>query len=113
LLAALDTLDRPPDLVVIDGYVWLDRHEGLGAHLYEALERRVPVIGVAKAAAPPSPAAQVVLRGRSRRPLYVTSAGLPVEVAAAKVRSMAGPHRIPTLLGEADRLARAAARGFC
>jgi deoxyribonuclease V len=41
LLAVL-ALDPLPECVVVDGYVWLDGEgrPGLGAHLWEAIERR-------------------------------------------------------------------------
>jgi deoxyribonuclease V len=106
LLAMLATLDERPELVVIDGYVWLGAERpGLGAHLYEALERRVTVVGVAKrpylgALAVP------VLRGASKQLLYVGAAGVALEEAAEKVRTMHGIHRIPTLLKRVDRLSR-------
>jgi deoxyinosine 3'endonuclease (endonuclease V) len=50
LLAAIHEVETSIDCVVVDGYVWLrpDSARGLGAHLYEALVGRVPVIGVAK-----------------------------------------------------------------
>jgi deoxyinosine 3'endonuclease (endonuclease V) len=49
LLAALRRLP-PMEIVLIDGYVWLDNLgiPGLGARLFQALEGEVPVIGIAK-----------------------------------------------------------------
>jgi hypothetical protein len=38
--------------------------------------------------------------------LHVTAAGVQVGEAAGRIRSMAGPHRVPTLLKKVDRLAR-------
>lgn len=95
------------DLVVVDGYVWLDAdgRKGLGAHLHEALG--VPVVGIAKTPFAGGGHAREVLRGTSARPLWVTAAGLDPAVAAAGVRSMHGPHRIPTLLALVDDVARA------
>jgi deoxyribonuclease V len=111
LLAALRGRGEP-DLaaVIIDSYVWLDGSgkPGLGAHLHEALGRRTPVIGVAKTSFAGSSFAAPVLRGDSKLPLYVTAAGVPVHEAAAFVKSMHGPHRIPTLLKRVDRLCREA-----
>ena len=48
LLQDLDVRDI--SLVVVDGFVYLDDdgRYGLGGHLYERLERRVQVMGVAK-----------------------------------------------------------------
>jgi len=111
LRVALLALPERASSVVIDGYVFLDAagHPGLGAHLYEALGRATPVIGVAKTPFMGSPHAIHVLRGTSKRPLYVTGAGVDPREAADAVRAMHGAHRMPTLLGLADRLARSAA----
>lgn len=110
ILELLDTLDTPPDAIVVDAYVWLDDAgtPGLGAQLYEALDRRTPVIGVAKTAFAGSTHAIAVTRGESRRPLYVTAAGVDARRASQWVAAMHGKHRIPTLLKRADRLCRAA-----
>lgn len=107
LLAVLK--EAPPlEVVVIDGYVWLDeeRRPGLGAHLYEALGRKVPVVGVAKTAFRGSAMAEKVLRPSSAKPLFVTSVGMPQAEAAARVRELHGAARIPTLIRLADALAR-------
>jgi deoxyribonuclease V len=107
LLRVLGAVTEPLEAVVIDGYVWLgEARPGLGAHLYEALGRRVPVVGVAKTAFHENPAALPVLRGQSRKPLYVTAVGLEASAAAEQVRRMHGPSRLPTLLGRVDRLCR-------
>ena len=89
---------------------WLDRagRRGLGAHLYEALARVTPVIGVAKNRFGPR-AEQVaieVLRGASSRPLFVTAIGVDAEAAAADISRMHGEHRLPTMLKRVDRLCR-------
>jgi deoxyribonuclease V len=90
--------------VVVDSYVDLGPSPGMGRHLYDALEGRARVVGVAKR--PFGSARPIeVLRGASGRPLYVTATSDPTE-AAAGVRSMQGPHRIPTLLKRVDALAR-------
>jgi deoxyribonuclease V len=101
------------EVVVVDGYVWLrdETSPGLGGHLYEALGRAVPVIGVTKTRFASARAARAVLRGDSRRPLYVTAAGLDVEEAARCVQRMHGAHRVPTLLKRVDLLCRGAGRG--
>ena len=107
LLAVLETLP-PIEVAVIDGYVWLDdaMKPGLGAHLYEALSRRTTVIGVAKSKFRGANHAQEVLRGTSGRLLFVTSAGIPPQLAADYVRSMHGAHRIPSMLARVDQLCR-------
>jgi deoxyribonuclease V len=108
LLAVLEP--RLPEIqtVIVDGYVWLrDEHTpGLGAHLYEALGRRVPVIGVAKTCFQSAGAAKAVVRGCSKRPLFVTAAGVDIITAAACVRRMHGGNRIPTMLRRVDQCCR-------
>jgi len=111
LLEVLGTLDSKPSIAVVDGYVWLDdqARPGLGFHLHQALESKVPVVGIAKTAfAGVEAAAQVakVLRGESKRPLFVTAVGIQLAVAGNLVQSMAGAHRIPSLVAAVDRLAR-------
>jgi deoxyribonuclease V len=113
LVAVLGLLRDPPEVVVIDGYVWLASPErpGLGAHLYEALGRGSAVVGIAKTpflGAEQSAVVAAVYRGRSLRPLYVTSVGMDLRVAAAYVGRMAGEHRVSELMRRVDRLAREA-----
>lgn len=110
ILAVLNTLDLVAvQAIVIDGYVVLDDtgKPGLGTYLYNALDQRIPVIGVAKTTYANNEAhVTEVLRGQSERPLYVTAVGMPREEAAAGIRAMAGEYRIPTLLKQLDSLTR-------
>lgn len=107
LLRVLALVPEPLEAIVVDGYVWLGQDKpGLGAHLYEALGRAVPVIGVAKTSFHSSDVALPVLRGQSQRPLFVTAVGLSAPTAAEHVQRMHGPSRLPTLLGRVDRLCR-------
>lgn len=112
--ALLGTLDERPNIVVVDGYVDVGPgRPGLGRHLFDAmtLGGSVVVVGVAKTAFAGAPAVEV-RRGRSEKPLFVTSAGLDPAAAAREVARMAGRHRIPTLLQRVDQLARGSeARG--
>lgn len=94
-----------PHVLIVDGYAALGNKPGLGGHLHEALGRRYPVIGVAKSRFGRVPTAEV-FRGQSTKPLFITSAGMDQETAAACIRRMHGAHRIPTLLKAVDRLAR-------
>ena len=94
------------NIVVVDGHVWLaEGQRGLGHYLYEALDKKVQVIGVAKRHFINGMASEV-LRGESQNPLHVTSIGLNVAIACDRIQSMHGPYRIPTLLKRADTLAR-------
>jgi deoxyribonuclease V len=105
ILALLDVIDMPLDTLIVDGYVMLGPRPGLGRHLFKALGDRIPVIGVAKNRFKGASALSVY-RGVSRKPLYVTAAGMAAEEAAVRIQSMHGAHRIPTLLRQVDRLAR-------
>ncbi len=93
-----------PNVIVVDGYVWLgDGKPGLGGHLHAAMGGIV--VGVAKTQYLSAPAVPV-LRGTSRSPLFVTAAGVEPEVAASWIEDMHGPYRVPTLLRQVDALAR-------
>lgn len=100
----------PIDVVIIDGYVFLDEQgrPGLGARLHEALGGSVVVVGVAKTSFAGSSHAIAVKRGKSEKPLFVTAIGIPPDVAARHVASMHGESRIPTLLRRVDRSSRGA-----
>lgn len=111
LRAVIAELSFAPSIIVIDGYVWLGATDtpGLGAHLFEELHATTPIIGVAKTRYQNDTWSERVCRGKSHKPLYVTAAGIETRRAAALIASMHGNHRIPTLLKQVDRLARAAA----
>lgn len=95
-----------PTTILVDGYVFLDGgRPGLGAHLYDALERTVPVIGVAKTRYRGAAAIEL-LRGASKSPLLVSAAGMEPADAAAFVASLHGEFRIPTMLRLVDRASR-------
>jgi deoxyribonuclease V len=106
LLAVLGRGPRP-DVVIVDGYVWLaDRAAGLGARLHA--EVGGVVVGVAKTRYAGATAAVEVCRGGSRSPLFVSAVGVSAAEAATKVAAMHGPYRVPTLLKRVDALARSA-----
>jgi deoxyribonuclease V len=106
ILEALKACEGRFDTIVIDGLVWVGEDKpGLGAHLYQALDRRYPVVGIAKN---PYPGALVhsVTREASVQPLYVSAIGCESLPIVPWVRDMYGPHRIPFLLKRVDRLCR-------
>lgn len=108
LEAVLAEVTSRLDAIVVDGYAWFGdgTTPGLGGHLYEARARHTAVIGVAKSRFHDDRCSIALSRGRSRRPLYVTAAGLSAEEAAAAIRSMHGASRVPTLLMLANRASR-------
>ena len=108
VLAALDQVVQRVHLVVVDGYVVLDEQGrlGLGGHLHAALGGEVAVVGVAKSPFRGNSAAIEVVRGDSKRPLYVTALGVEPQTAAEDLRRMHGRFRLPTMLKRVDRLCR-------
>ncbi len=95
--------------IVIDGFVNLDDEGryGLGAYLYDALDEKIPVIGVAKNDFRDIHKTRIeVLRGESRKPLYITCKGMDLNKAAEHIQNMHGDFRIPTLLKLVDSLGR-------
>lgn len=102
-----------PEYIVIDGYVWLTsrRLPGLGLHLHQQLAQqpgpRPRVIGVAKNPYKDTPA-PTLFRGGSKKPLFITAAGVNEQMAVAFIASMHGRSRIPDLLKLADSLSRQA-----
>lgn len=109
IMAGLAHFDSKDALLVIDGFVSLDQgRPGLGMHLHEVTG--LPVIGIAKTSFKGAQLAPV-LRGTSKKPLYVQAVGLPFgeandDVLRSVVQSMHGANRIPTLCTYADHLAR-------
>lgn len=108
LLALFKKAPAPLSAVIVDGLVWLDAEgkPGLGAHLFEALGRTTPVIGVAKTSFMGGEFTAQILRGNSSRPLYVNAAGIDNTTAAGWVHQMFGPHRLPKFLKDVDSLCR-------
>ena len=109
ILSLLIQFEQMPDEMIVDGYVMLGKKPGLGQHLFEHYEGKIPVIGVAKSKFAGATATDIY-RGGSMRPLYVTAAGIDIQAAAERIRTMHGTHRIPTLLKRVDYLARERAK---
>lgn len=94
------------DIIVIDGYVYLDDDKkfGLGAFLYESIDGAIPVIGVAKTSFHDNKQNVVeVFRGNSQNPLYISAIGIDINLAAEYVSQMHGDYRFPTLLKLLDQ----------
>jgi len=110
ILSLLNQIDlKTIKAIIVDGFVYLDddKKYGLGGHLYEKLNKEIPIIGVAKTNfASIEKDKKVLVRGDSKKPLYVTAIGMDLEDAFEKIESMAGEFRIPTLLKEMDRLTK-------
>lgn len=101
---------KEEDIIIVDGYVTLDDNGkiGLGGHLYEALEGKFPIVGIAKNEfTTPDSHRRSVLRGDSKTPLFVTAKGVDVDQIKSEIEQMYGSYRIPALLKKLDQLSRA------
>jgi len=110
ILSLLQQIDsKNIDAIIIDGYVYLDDEAklGLGGHLYYAVEKKFPIIGVAKTNfATINKLKCSLLRGESKKPLFITAIGVDIETAAHHILTMSGNFRIPTLLKTLDMQTR-------
>lgn len=110
ILSILKTINLDSiDAIIIDGYVYLDDFNkyGLGGHLYESLNRKIPIIGVAKTNFASNNKNKVeLLRGKSKNPLFITSIGFDIFIAKENISKMFGKYRIPKLLKELDQLTK-------
>jgi deoxyribonuclease V len=108
LLQLLREHKLEPEAIVLDGFVHLDEQDtpGLGRHLFDALGGKVPVIGLAKSPGAFTAPQFEVFREEEAAPVIVTCAGIDLGAAKARVRSMHGRKRAPTLLKLVSRIAR-------
>lgn len=110
ILSLLSQIDLAEvKFIIIDGFVFLDDENkfGLGAYLYEKLNKKIPIIGVAKKDfATIEKNRKELYRGKSKNPLFITSIGIDLKLASKKIEEMNGNYRIPTLLKEVDRLTK-------
>lgn len=108
LLAVLEKARSHYESLIVDGYVFLKAPlvMGLGAHLEKALPYSPIVIGVAKNPLRVADRFVTIFRGKSKKPLFISSVNIEVEEAAGLVAGMDGSFRIPTLIRSADRACR-------
>jgi len=111
LLSIINKIKLEPakDILIIDGYVLLsDKGKlGLGGYLYHELQCEFPIIGVAKNDFfSLHKLKKLIYRGKSKKPLYVTSLGYDLQEASEKILSMHGEFRMPTMLKLVDKNSR-------
>ena len=111
ILTLLEEHKILPNIIVIDGYVTLGGDKpGLGQYLYEALESKVMILGVAKNGFLDNCEHEMIYRGKSKKPLYITSLGISKDQAKKNIVNMYGKYREPHLLKMADQLCREMAK---
>lgn len=95
--------------IIVDGYAYLDNYKkhGLGAHLWEALEGCIPVIGIAKRKFHGNEINVYALKwGKSQTPLYISAIGIELDKAVELVNAMFGKYRVPDILKDLDKLTK-------
>ena len=97
------------EAILIDGHIYTDNEKtyGLGAHLYNKLHEKVPIIGVAKTPFHTnSETVEEVYRGESKNPLLVSAIGIDQMISVNYIKSMKGKYRMPTILKELDTITK-------
>ena len=96
------------DYIILDSHVQLGQgKKGLGEYVYETLDQKYPIIGVAKSSFQGNEErVREVRRGKSENPLYVSAVGCDLGKAAESILNMHGEYRMPTMSKEVDRLGR-------
>ena len=108
LLQLLQTNALQPEAIVFDGFVHLDAQEtpALGRHLHDTLGGRSAVIGVSKTGFKDAPEQFEIYREEETAALIITCAGIDLGAAKARIRTMHGRKRVPTLMKLAARIAK-------
>ena len=110
ILDVFKKIEEHVSTIFVDAYVWLpDGRPGLGARLYYTLNEEIAVVGIAKngfMASNESGVVKCIFRGSSRRPLFISAAGVSLEEAAKTVSRLPGPFRIPLHMQTAHTLSR-------
>ncbi len=95
--------------IIVDGHIYIDNEKkyGLGGLLWEEINKKIPVIGVAKKSFYSNSETVIeILRGKSVNPLYVSSIGIDLNKSVEKIKNMKGKYRIPTILKTVDKLTK-------
>jgi len=95
--------------VIVDGHVYVNNSGefGLGAKLWETLDQKIPVIGVAKNSFESNKQmVREIFRSQSKKPLYISSIGVPLDEAVSLVLNMTGQYRMPDILKKVDTISK-------
>lgn len=101
---SIDTIE----VLIVDGHVYTDNETiGLGGYTWEALNKKIPIIGVAKRPFfSNKETVKEIYRGKSKHPLYISSIGLKLNKAAELIQNMKGEYRMPAILKELDKVTK-------
>ncbi|WP_298515826.1 endonuclease V [uncultured Kordia sp.] len=101
----LDTLEA----IIVDGHVFVhnDKKYGLGGYVWEAFDKKIPIIGIAKKSfIHTEKVATPIKRGSSESPLFVSCIGIDKETVLDNIKLLHGSHRMPTILKLVDSISR-------
>ncbi|WP_211226574.1 endonuclease V [Pedobacter glucosidilyticus] len=96
-------------VIIVDSHIYINnnREYGLGGKLWQELGQRIPVIGVAKSSFKDNQETITpIKRGNSKKPLYISSIGIELEVAARLILNMKGKYRLPDILKTLDSVTK-------
>ncbi|WP_368407648.1 endonuclease V [Chryseobacterium edaphi] len=89
ILSLLSKIElKENDIIIVDGFVTLnnDGKIGLGGYLFNALDQKIPIVGIAKNEfSSPDEKRRIVVRGESKTPLFLTAMGIDVDEVKKKV----------------------------
>lgn len=103
----LEKVKEDIDIIITDSFIWVDEcKKGLGAYLYESINRKTPIIGVAKSYLKGCTAYVKIYRGQSSNPLYISATGIDLNYSAKLISNLKGDFRIPDILKKVDQLSR-------
>ncbi|AEW85768.1 endonuclease V [Flavobacterium columnare] len=97
------------EIIIIDGHIYVDDSlkYGLGGYVWELLDKKIPIIGVAKNAFHSNKSTvEPIYRGESKKPLYVSAIGIEIATAVIHLQNMYGDFRIPSILKELDTITK-------
>lgn len=107
ILKVLEKVKEDIDIIIIDGFIWAGEDKrGLGGHLFESINNKPPIIGVAKSHLNESTAYMEIFRGKSSNPLYISAIGMDLNYSAVLIKNLKGDFRIPYTLKRVDKLSR-------
>ena len=97
------------DAIIVDGHIYVDNNfeYGLGGKLYEVLDKKIPIIGVAKTPFfKNKETIRELYRGESKTPLYISSIGLNMDIVIDCIKNMYGKSRMPYILRCLDKITK-------
>jgi len=97
------------DAIIVDGHIYVDNNfeYGLGGKLYEVLDKKIPIIGVAKTPFfKNKETIRELYRGESKTPLYISSIGLNLDIVIDCIKNMYGKSRMPYILRCLDKITK-------